>query len=166
MRFKRTTIEKRGGKMERGKYRTTCSVLGWGALDAFDCRFVFCCRKHRHQRVESRRRLRPPQQHPGRQRGGGEEGRSRSGTGAVYPRAFGTDRRGEGGDGHDVDVDCRDAGVLHEPWFCDGGVGSVPCQERGYDSGQELHRVCGFVDSLFGFGLGADVWRRQSIFWD
>ena len=66
---------------------------------------------------------------------GSEEGRSRSGTGAVYPRAIGTDRRGEGGDGHDVDFDCRDAGVLHEPWLCDGGIGSMPCQERGYDSG-------------------------------
>ena len=30
--------------MERGKYRTTLSVLGWGALDAFDVWFVFCWR--------------------------------------------------------------------------------------------------------------------------
>ena len=42
MRFKRTDRKKRGGKMERGKYRTSSCVLGWGALDAFDCRFIFC----------------------------------------------------------------------------------------------------------------------------
>ena len=42
--------------------------------------------------------------------------------------------------------------------------GSVPRQEHGNDSRQELYRVRGVVDRVFGFGLGLDVRRRQSVF--
>ena len=86
--------------------------------------------------------------------GGGEEGRSGSGTGAVYPRAFGTDRRGEGGDGHDVDLDYRDAGVLHEPRLRPVESGFLPGEELREHSFEELHCLRGHLDRLFGFGWG------------
>ena len=44
--------------------------------------------------------------------------------------------------------------------------GLVPREEHRHHSRQELYRVCGFLYCLFGSGLGIDVWRWQSIFWD
>ncbi len=96
--------------------------------------------------------------------GRSQERRSWRRTGAIYPRTIGTNRRRKSGDGHHVDLDRRHAGLLHESRLRDGGVGSLPRQEYGHDSRQELHCVRSVIDCLLSFRLGIDVRRRQSIF--